>query len=432
MKSLTFLLMVLVTVTVCHEPFQVIFQWNTIDVVWPSEEERQYAATHGEYIPANNFIAGIKFWKGKMYLTMPRWKDGVPVTLGVTSATPVNRVTAPALEAFPSWEMQKVGDCSAFQFVQSMEIDPNGRMWVIDSGRMSPLSVETKTTCPARLVILDLEKKGEILKTYEFPQHVARAGNAYLNDIVIDHEDGGMAYISDSDRDDPGIIVYSLQNNTSWKVRHDSMKAKPEAVRFMIAKMLINMPMPVDGIALSPASVPDRQLYYSPLSSFHLYSMPTSVLKNNMTNIDEYVKELGRKNSQSDGMVMSSSGVLYFGLLADDAVAMWDTKMSNSFTTGQRVISRDHERMQWPDTFAFDDSGSFYCVTNGLQNILNNRANISAPNYRVVRSKTGLKSYLYLEDGKAPEQPEIPTSAANRINFGLAMGIGILLAVVLQ
>lgn len=432
MKSLTLLLMVLVTVTVCHEPFQVIFQWNTTNVVWPSEEEEQYAVTHNEYIPANNFIAGIKFWNGKMYLTIPRWKDGVPVTLGVTSATPVNRDTAPALEAFPSWEMQKIGDCSALQFVQSMEIDPIGRMWVIDSGQMSPLSVERKTTCRPRLLILDLEKKGEILKTYEFPQHVARAGSAYLNDIVIDHEDGGMAYISDSDRDDPGIIVYSLQNNTSWKVRHDSMKAKSEAVRFMIAKMLINMPLPVDGIALSPASEPDRQLYYSPLSSFHLYSMPTSVLKNNMTNIDEYVKELGRKNSQSDGMMMSSTGVLYFGLLADDAVAMWDTKMSNSFTTGQRVISRDHERMQWPDTFAFDDAGSFYCVTNGLQNILNNRVNISAPNYRVVRSKTGLKSYQYLENGSAPEQPEIPTSAANRISFGVAMGLAILLAVSVQ
>ncbi|XP_076656180.1 dopaminechrome tautomerase [Halictus rubicundus] len=432
MKSLTFLLMVLVTVTLCHEPFQVIFQWNTIDVVWPNEEERQYAVAHDEYIPANNFIAGIKFWKGKMYLTIPRWKDGVPVTLGVTSATPVNKMTAPPLEAFPSWEMQKIGDCSAFQFVQSMEIDPMGRMWVIDSGRMSPLSVETKTTCPARLVILDLEKNGEILKTYEFPQHVARAGKAYLNDIVVDHEDGGMAYISDSDRDDPGIIVYSLQNNTSWKVRHDSMKAKPEAVRFMIAKTLINMPMPVDGIALSPASSQDRQLYYSPLSSFHLYSMPTSVLKNNMTNIDEYVKELGRKNSQSDGMIMSNTGVLYFGLLADDAVAMWDTKMSNSFTTGQRVISRDHERMQWPDTFAFDDSGSFYCVTNSLQNILNNRVNITAPNYRVVRSKTGLKSYQYLEDGNMPEQPEIPASTANRISLGLTMGLAVLLAVAIQ
>lgn len=432
MKSLTFLLLVLVTVAVCYEPFQVIFQWNTIDVEWPTKEEKDLAISHGDYVPANNYIAGVKFWNGKMYLTVPRMNSGVPVTLGVTSATPVNRNTAPSLQAFPSWAMQKIGDCSALQFVQSMEIDPFGRMWVLDSGLMPPLSEEIKTNCPPRLLILDLEAEGKILKSYEFPPSVARTETAYLNDIVLDHEDGGMAYISDSDNSDPGIIVYSLQNNTSWKVRHNSMKAKPEAVRFMVAKVLVNRPVSVDGIALSPASAQDRQVYYSPLSSFHLYSLPTSVLKANLSNVDEHVMELGRKNSQTDGMMMSATGVLYFGLLADDAVAMWDTKMSNSFTTGQRVITRDHERMQWPDTFAFDESGNFYCVTNQLQNVLNSRVNITAPNYRVVRSKTGIKSYQYLEDGTAPEQPMIPTSTANRISLGLAMGLTVLLALAIQ
>lgn len=427
MKSSAFLLL-LVTMTTCHEPFQVVFQWNTIDVIWPSEEKQNYATEHGDYIPANNFIAGVKFWKGKMYLTVPRWKSGVPVTLGVTSATVVNGNTAPKLEAFPNWDMQEVGDCNAFQLVQSMEIDPKGRMWVLDSGKMSPLSVEVKITCPPRLVILDLENNGEILRTYEFPPQVARHGTAHLNDIVLDHEDGGMAYITDSDREDPGIIVYSLSNNTSWKVRHDSMKAKPEAVRFMVSKNLINMPISVDGIALSPASVEDRQVYYSPLSSFHLYSIPTSVLKSNLSNVDEHVKELGKKISQTDGMMMSAKGALYFGLLADDAVAMWDTKQS--FTTGQRVISRDHERMQWPDTFAFDENGNFYCVTNSLQNILTNRVNTSVPNYRIVRAKTAVKSYQYLEDGTAPEQPEIPTSVANRISLAVATVSTILLAFV--
>lgn len=431
MKTLGILL-TLVTVALCHEPFQVIFQWNTIDVVWPSDEERQYAVAHGDYVPTNNFIAGIKFWKGKMYLTLPRWKDGVPVTLAVTSATPVNRVTAPKLEAFPSWEMQKIGDCKAFQLVQSMEIDPLGRMWVLDTGRPASLSMDAKTTCPPRLVILDLEKNGEILRSYEFPSSTVRSGTVYLNDIVLDNEDGGMAYITDNDRDDPGIIVYSLQNNTSWKIRHDSMRAKPEAVRFMVSNTPVNLPIHVDAIALSPASADERHVYYSPLSSFHLYSLPTSILKNNMSNVDGYVKELGRKNSQTDGMMMSSTGVLYFGLLADDAVAMWDTKQASSFTTGQRVISRDHERMQWPDTFAFDEEGNFYCVTNSLQNLVNNRVNVNVPNYRVIRTRTNAKSYQYFENGNAPEQPEIPTSAAGRVSLALATGLAVLLAFVVQ
>lgn len=253
------LLALSVVVALCHGQFQVIYEWKSIGYKnWPSEELQKYAIMRGEYKPSDNLISGMKSWKGKMYLTIPRFKDGVPVTLGVTSAEPVNGDTAPLLDAFPNWDMQKLGDCSAFQFVQSMEIDPKGRMWVIDTGRSMALSKETKSDCPARLVILDLEDNGKILRTYDFPDHVARRGATFLNDIVLDHENGGMAYITDNGNKDPGIIVYSVKNNTSWKIRHDSMKAKAEAVGFMVAKTHVINPVHVDGIALSPASNRDR------------------------------------------------------------------------------------------------------------------------------------------------------------------------------
>lgn len=253
------LLAFLATIALCHEPFQVIFEWKFIDFQWPSDEEQQYAVTRGDYIPANNFITTVKFWKDKMYLTLPRWKDGVPVTLGIASAKPINSMTAPKLEAYPSWAMQKLGNCAAFQLVHSIEIDPKGRMWVLDTGRPTSLR-ESKADCSPRLVILDLEDNGRILRSYEFPEHVARRTNAYLNDIVLDHEDGGMAYITDTGTTDPGIIVYSLKDNNSWKVRHDSMKAKSEAVGFMVARTHVINPVHVNGIALSPASSRDRYL----------------------------------------------------------------------------------------------------------------------------------------------------------------------------
>ncbi|XP_050461515.1 protein yellow-like [Cataglyphis hispanica] len=425
------LLLTFLAVVVLCQQFQTIFEWKSIDFHWQSDEERKHALVRGEYIPANNFLTTVKFWKDKMYLTLPRWKDGVPVTLGVTSAKPVNGNTAPLLEAFPSWDMQKLGDCSAFQLVHSVEIDPKGRMWVLDTGRATSLRQERKNDCPARLVILDLEDNGKILRRYEFPDHVARRGSSgtYLNDIVLDHENGGMAYITDNGHDDPGIIVYSLKNNTSWKIRHDSMKAAGEAVGFMVAKTHVINPIHVDGIALSPASNRDRQIYYSPLSSFHLYSLPVSVLRDNVTNVDQYVKQLGRKSSQTDGMAMSANGVLYFGLLADDAIAMWDTKNTSSFTVGQRIISRDHYYTQWPDSFTFDDDGNLWCVTNMLQNFLNSRVNITMPNYRLLRLPLGVRSYQYYENGTAPEWPDF-TAGADSVKFALATLLAALLVFV--
>lgn len=150
-----------------------------------------------------------------------------------------------------------------------------------------------------------------------------------------------------------------------------------------------------------------------------MYSIPVSAAIYNATNIEHYVKELGRKSSQTDGMIMSATGVLYFGLLADDAIAMWDTKNTSSFTVGQRIISRDHVLTQWPDSFTFDENGNLWCVTNRLQNFFNNRVNIDEPNYRLIRTHVGVKSYQYYENGTAPEWPDF-TAGADSVKFVLA------------
>lgn len=432
LKNLLLALALVSVAAAQDQRFQEIFRWNTIDVVWPSEEVRTRAFERNEYIAANNPIAGIKIWKEKMYLTIPRWREGVPVTLGVTSAKPINRTYAPMLEAYPSWDMQTVGDCGAFQFVQSMEIDPQGRMWVLDTGRTETMTLEAKARCPPRLVILDLEDNGKVLRSYNFPADVAPPDSAYLNDIVLDHEDGGFAYITDNSDVDPGIIVFSLRNGTSWKVRDSSMKAQQDAVGFMVGRVHVIPPINVDGIALSPADARDRYVFYAPLSSFHLYALPTWVLKNGTRDVHRYVRELGRKDSQTDGMMMSSTGVLYYGMVADDCISMWDMAASASFTAGQRLISRDHEKMQWPDTFAFDENGFLYCVTNSLQNFINNRVNVSVPNYRVIRLATPwMKSYQYYGNRTAPELPMIVASA-DRVTFALGTCLIVVLAFVMK
>ncbi|XP_057323338.1 protein yellow-like [Microplitis mediator] len=402
------------------EQFREIFRWNTMDIVWPSEEIRTKVMDRNEYIPENNAIAGIKFWRKRMFLTIPRLKHGVPITLGVVPAEPQNRDWSPKVEAYPSWDMQAVGDCSALQFVQSMEIDTQGRMWILDTGRTATMTTEAKSRCPPRLVIVDIEKNGEVLRSHTFPESVTSYDKVLLNDIVLDHTDGGYAYISDTSETDPGLIVFSLSENTSWKIRHDSMKPKSEAIGFSVARTWITSPIPIDGIALSPVDVPQRYVYYSPLSAFNLYAIPTSVLKNNTQNVDSFVRDIGRKSSQTDGMMMSATGVLYFGLLADDAVAMWDTKNQPSFVTGQRIISRDHVQMQWPDTFGFDEEGNLWCVTNSLQNFINNKVDPTVANYRVIRISTGTKSYQYHEDGTAPPALAITAGAADRVAMAMA------------
>ncbi|XP_046604211.1 protein yellow-like [Neodiprion virginianus] len=428
MLRLALLACLTTTFVVAHAPFSVIFQWKTISYNWPPEYSEKDARYH--YIPENNPIAGIKLWKDNMYLTIPRWKSGVPVTLARTPSTPVKderglNITKPKLDAYPSWDMQLAGDCNAFQSVQSMEIDPQGRMWVLDTGRTEMMGEHPTAKCPPRLVILDLDNGGAVLKEFKFPDDVARHNSSYLNDIVLDHQNGGYAYISDSGLE-PAIIVYSLKDDKARKVTHDTMKAQPDAVRFVVAGTNVIQSVNVDGIALSPPG-PNRTLYYSPLSSFNLYSIPVEVLQNSsIIDVQNYVVDLGNKISQSDGMVMSNTGVLYYGLLADDAIAMWNTSTSQPFATGRRTISRDHLLTQWPDTFGFDEKARLWCVVNSLQNFLNDKVDVTQYNYRIISSNAMQRSYQYLPNNTAPELPVI-TAAAGQIRIAMSTVFTILL-----
>ncbi|XP_014203917.1 protein yellow-like [Copidosoma floridanum] len=422
-----------------HEPFIVQFQWNYVNYTWPTEELYLRAAKDESYLEKSNVISGIKLWKGKMYLTIPRWRNGVPVTLAVTPAVPVNGTTAPQLEPYPDWDAQKIGgDCSGLQSVQNVEIDPMGRMWVLDTGRVATMTTEAAAAakepkCPPRLVILDLEDGGKVLRSYGFPANVARPEGALLNDIVLDHEDGGLAYISDSDQEYPGIIVFSLQNLTSWKLSHDSMRVKEDEVGFIVEQTRVKQRFNIGGLALSPAYTEggNRVLYYTPLSSLYVFALPTHVLKYvESGNLSQEVKVLGRKPSQTAGMAMSSSGILYFGLLADDAVSMWDSK-NPSFMTGQRIISRDHHLMQWPNSLAFDDRGRLWCITNRLHKFLDNSLSIDEPNFRAIMSKTRMQNYQYYDNGTAPELPFIAAGAGRALG-GTALAALLVLLMLVQ
>uniref|UniRef100_A0A6P7FHE7 Protein yellow-like n=1 Tax=Diabrotica virgifera virgifera TaxID=50390 RepID=A0A6P7FHE7_DIAVI len=296
------------------ERFRVIREWKYINFTWPNADVYDNALSRGFYVPENIIISGIKFFEDYYYITLPRMKDGVPATLARIPAGPT-AVTAPAFEPFPSWEMNAEGDCNAFQNVQNIEIDPKGQMWIIDSGRTETLT-SPSSRCPPKLVIFDI-KKNMTTTAYTFPDNVASLNSNFLYDIVVDDTDSGFAYITDNSAKDPGIIIFSVKDHHSWKIRHsESMRADPTATTFRVNGVIINSPLNLASISLSPRVLTtsegklvvddDREVFYSPISSLKMYSINTTVLKNeqNGANNGEYqgnVNTIGIKGSQSAG-----------------------------------------------------------------------------------------------------------------------------------
>lgn len=61
--------------------FEVVYQWTHLNYTWPSEEHYRKALETKRYIPANNAPTGIKFFEQRMFLSIPRYRPGVPATL---------------------------------------------------------------------------------------------------------------------------------------------------------------------------------------------------------------------------------------------------------------------------------------------------------------------------------------------------------------
>uniref|UniRef100_A0A1L8DNC9 Putative yellow-related salivary protein n=1 Tax=Nyssomyia neivai TaxID=330878 RepID=A0A1L8DNC9_9DIPT len=400
--------------------FRVVYEWRVIDFAFPLEQLRLTAIYNHDYIPQNNLISDVKAFANRLYVTMPRMLPGVPATLGWVVMPDNNGRTDPEIEPFPSWAMNERANCSAMQFVQGIAIDAYGILWAVDSGRTETLAPGPgSVVCGPKLWMFDLRRNGSLIHRYDFPEEVVSRGSNYLNKIVVDDAFGGFAYITDNSGADPGIVVFSRKLNTAWKVReNNSMRAAQNAVQFAVNGTNLGFAIHIDGIALGPYFNPnvvgdnlnrqplhydenfERNVYYSPLSSFHLYSIPASVLRNpdfartaSPRQVMAAVTDHGVKSSQTDGMIMDNEGNLFFGLLAEHAIAQWNSY--TPFTVDhQRVIARDPFYIQWTDGMSFDSEGHLYVVVNRLHNFVAGRLDTNHVNFRILRSTTGTQSYV--------------------------------------
>lgn len=73
-----FLLIVvsLVQYSVCLLPPE--FEWKVIDFAWQAGH-KEVAIASNAYIPKNNLPTGLARWREKLFITIPRWKRGIPL-----------------------------------------------------------------------------------------------------------------------------------------------------------------------------------------------------------------------------------------------------------------------------------------------------------------------------------------------------------------
>ncbi|WP_422851599.1 L-dopachrome tautomerase-related protein [Enterococcus ureilyticus] len=173
---------------------------------------------------------------------------------------------------------------SGFLSVQSIVADGEGTLWVLDTAAPN---FDVPVKGGAKLVAVDLSKN-LIRKIYTFSTDVV-LDSTYLNDVRIDLRRGseGVAYITDSSITGPGaLIVVDLGTGDAFRILDGthSTAVDPEFVPKVEGEILMNREaddstspwqVAADGIAISHDG---DTLFFSPLSSRHLYSLETDLI----------------------------------------------------------------------------------------------------------------------------------------------------------
>ena len=371
--------------------YEILFNWNHLD--WLFQNDEMKTEFYEKEYWKGAMAAGFKIDRaGNYYLSVPRWAPGIPAT--------VNKIEVvdgkPLLAAYPSWEMNKTGDPNALQSVLGWEIDENNRAWFLDQGHIEGAPCIDGAQ---KLLCWDLTTN-ELVESIKIPHDIASYEASFLNDLVVDNENG-FIYIADSglfsDPLEGGLIVFNMQTKELRRVlhQHESTQELP-GYWFRIAGKPVWKEEPMrtgaDGIALSA----DRKtVYWCPLTARILYALDTALLQDfntPMSMIEEAVVNCGDKGTNTDGMGADNKGSIYYTMLEGMGIGIYNPE-ADKFET---FIS--DERMIWVDGMTFDNKGHLIFNSNRLHELFGGDLNWDYEYNQVVwKAFLGedVKSYLY-------------------------------------
>ena len=301
---------------------------------------------------------------GRIFVNYPKWGDDVAFTVGEIREGQVYPYPDAAFNREDTKDPAK-----GLISVQSVVADGKGRVWLLDTA--APGFAAPKAG-GAKLVAVDLATN-KVVKTLVFPANVMLS-STYVNDMRFDFRIGkeGTVYVTDSSISGPGaIIVIDIASGKAIRRLNGAKSTSPDPAFIPVVEgqqALITkgsdgkrktLTVASDGIALSPDG---KTLYFCALSSRHLYSVPTALLRD--PNVSEAqlaaaVKDLGEKGA-SDGLEADANGAVYAGDYEHNSIrkrrvdASWETIVHDP-------------RVLWPDTLSIGPDGYLYFIANQLQ-----------------------------------------------------------------
>ncbi|XP_017887536.1 protein yellow-like [Ceratina calcarata] len=370
---------------------ELVYAWSTIDYAYDSIAARDAAIYDGDFIAENNLPLGLEIWRDKVFITLPKWKDGIPVTL---ATVPKNSKTkSPKLTPYPDWSWHQKGNCDGLTSVFRVQVDECDRLWVLDSGKVD-IAKGGSLVCPPAIYIFDL-MTDNLIRKYIIPEDQVKEDCLYANIIVdIRNEDCDLAVAYASDVFRYGLLVYDFYKDSSFRLQHRFFYPDPLASKYELHGLKFQWTDGIFGLALSPVDIHnDRTLFFHPMSSFREFAVSTSVLRDKRTAEEntDYFMPIGRPRAKdyghSSGSVIDRNGVMFFNMVTRDSVWCWDTR-KEYIPQNLGVIGTSNLSLVFPNDIRVDHEydQNVWVISNRLAMYLYGSIDSSKINYRVFRA----------------------------------------------
>ncbi|KAK3921376.1 Protein yellow [Frankliniella fusca] len=347
------------------------FSWRQLDFAFPDERSRQVALQTGGFIPENNLPVGIEVWRDKLFVTVPRWRAGIPSTLNYISLSQ-SYGDSPRLVPYPDWKTNIEGNCgTGITTTYRIKADACDRLWVLDTGTVG-IGNTTQNPCPYSILVFDLTTD-QLLRRYTLRPQDTNA-NTFIANIAVDvGRTCDDTFLYASDELGYGLIVYSWELNTSWRAQHGYFHPDPLKGDFSVAGLNFQwFEEGIFGMALSaPKQDGFRTLFFSPLASNREFAVSTRVLRNKETaeseeSYHQYVALPNRgPNTHTTAQVMDEDGVLFYNLIDQNAVGCWNSRLPFTRDT-QGVVDRDDIGLVFPSDVKVDAQRTLWVMSDRM------------------------------------------------------------------
>ncbi|KAJ4445282.1 hypothetical protein ANN_07086 [Periplaneta americana] len=365
-----------------------VFHWNYVDFDYPDDETCKKAKESKEFIPENNLPLGLEIWKDKLFVTVPRWKSGVPATVNYVSLKGDNK--SPKLIPYPDWDSNKLPEHKLEEgnstengthiiSVFRLRADACDRLWVMDTG-LNDVVGESEQLAQPRILIYDLHNDS-LLHTYTLKQSNLKEDSFFANIIVdVDASDCSKAYAYIPDLGGYGVIVYSLEEDDSWRIKHHYFHFDPLDGNYSVGGVNFQWTDGVFSFALSPRQDDGfKTAYFHALSSTNEFAVSTRVLQNKTIATDphnfEEFKLLGTrgpKTQSSASFFDESTGVVFYTQVNRDGVGCWNSKSKEYSPDYQGLVTSDNETFVFPNDLKVDreETVNFYIFKGATKEII--------------------------------------------------------------